>query len=68
MTLNEGVFDRVVRITAGYLLLSSFFLIDGDLKWLTLIGIAPLLTGIAGWCPAYVPFGINTCSSAARWR
>jgi hypothetical protein len=62
MIINEGVFDRVVRITVGYLLLSSFFLIDGDLKWLTLIGIAPLATGMTGWCPAYVPFRFSTCA------
>ena len=62
MTVNEGIFDRVVRITAGYLLLSSFFLIDGNLKWLTLVGIAPLVTGMLGWCPLYLPFGIRTCA------
>jgi len=60
MTTNEGVFDRVVRITAGFLLLSSFFLIDGNLKWLTLIGVMPLLTGLVGSCPAYRLFGIRT--------
>ena len=62
MTVNEGVFDRVVRITAGYLLLSAFFLVDGNLKWLTLFGVAPLLSGMLGWCPAYVPFGFSTCA------
>src|SRR4029079_421042 len=51
MTPNEGVLDRVVRITAGFLLLSAFFLVDGNLKWLTLIGVAPLVTGLFGWCP-----------------
>ena len=61
MTVNEGVFDRVVRIALGYLLLSSFFLIDGNLKWLTLAGIAPIVTGLTGWCPAYVPFKFSTC-------
>lgn len=61
MTVNEGVFDRVARITIGFLLLSSFFLIDGNAKWLTLIGIAPMVTGLIGWCPAYAPFGISTC-------
>jgi hypothetical protein len=60
MTTNEGVFDRVARILLGYLLLSAFSLIDGNLKWLTLIGIAPLLTGLVGWCPAYVPFRFST--------
>jgi hypothetical protein len=62
MTVNEGVFDRVVRITVGYLVLCSFFLIDGNLKWLALIGIAPLVTGLLGRCPAYLPFGFSTCA------
>jgi hypothetical protein len=60
MTINEGVFDRVVRIVAGFLLVSSFFLIDGNLKWLTLLGVLPLVTGIVGSCPAYRLFGIST--------
>jgi hypothetical protein len=60
MNTNEGVLDRVVRIAAGFLLVSSFFLIDGNLKWLTLIGFAPLVTGLVGWCPAYRLFGIRT--------
>ena len=60
MTTNEHVFDRVVRITAGVLILGSFFLIDGNAKWLTLIGVAPLATGLVGWCPAYRLLGIRT--------
>ena len=62
MTTNEGVLDRVARIMAGYLLLSAFFLIDGNARWLTLIGFAPLLTGILGWCPLYGPLRISTCA------
>lgn len=62
MTVNEGVFDRVVRITAGFLLLSSFFLVDGNLRWLTLVGVVPLVTGLMGWCPLYAPFGFTTCA------
>ena len=27
------------------------------------IGVIPLLTAIIGWCPAYLPFGISTCST-----
>jgi len=23
----------------------------------------PLLTGLIGWCPAYLPFGIKTCKT-----
>ena len=65
MKSNVGVFDRVVRIFAGYMILSAFFLIDGDARWFTLIGVLPLVTGLAGSCPAYVPLGIDTRRSAA---
>jgi hypothetical protein len=31
--------------------------------WLgALIGLVPLATGMAGWCPLYALFKINTCS------
>ena len=60
MTTNEGVLDRVIRITAGFLILSSFFLIDGNLKWLALIGLPLLVTGLVGSCPAYRLLGIRT--------
>ncbi|MCM8922019.1 MAG: DUF2892 domain-containing protein, partial [Candidatus Thiodiazotropha sp.] len=25
------------------------------------IGLIPLLTGVIGWCPAYLPFGLSSC-------
>ena len=61
MKTNEGVFDRVARIFIGYMILSAFFLIDSDWRWLTLAGFAPVITGLWGYCPAYAPFGISTC-------
>jgi hypothetical protein len=27
------------------------------------IGVVPLLTGLIGWCPAYLPFGFKTCKT-----
>ena len=60
MTINEGLLDRAIRIAAGCLILFSFFLIDGSLKWLALIGVPLLVTGLVGSCPAYRLFGIRT--------
>jgi len=60
MQENEGTLDRVLRAIAGALLLSAIPLIDGNLRWLALIGLVPLATGLAGYCPLYTVFGINT--------
>jgi hypothetical protein len=63
MNYNVGGVDRVVRIVAGLAILSLFFFIDSPNRWWALIGFAPLLTGVVGWCPAYSPFGISTCKT-----
>ena len=62
MKTNEGITDRVLRVTAGYLILSAFFLIPGNARWLALVGIVPLLTGLVGYCPLYSLLGFATCS------
>ena len=61
MKANEGIVDRVIRIAAGFLILSMFFVVDGNARWLALIGFVPLLTGLLGYCPVYSVFGISTC-------
>lgn len=60
MTKNIGNVDRVLRIALGLALLSLLFVLEGGERWLGLIGLVPLLTGIAGSCPAYRLFGIRT--------
>jgi hypothetical protein len=61
MTPNVGGMDRTLRIVVGLALLSLFFLLEGNARYWGLIGIVPILTGTFRWCPAYLPFGINTC-------
>jgi hypothetical protein len=61
MKANEGITDRVIRIVAGFLLLWVIFLVEGNARWLGLIGIVPLLTGVFGYCPLYAVFGLSTC-------
>lgn len=63
MRANVGSADRLIRIVLGLVLFSLFFLLDGNLKYLGLIGFVPLLTAFVKWCPLYTLFGINTCSS-----
>jgi hypothetical protein len=61
MTRNVGTVDRVLRIGLGLALLSVLLIVEGGARWLGLIGFVPLLTGIAGSCPAYRLLGIRTC-------
>jgi hypothetical protein len=59
MTSNVGDIDRMARILVGFLLI-GLALAFGGAWWFGMIGIVPVLTGITGSCPAYLPFGIST--------
>jgi hypothetical protein len=61
MIQNVGSVDRVIRIAAGVLLIGASVLgYIGAWGW---IGIVPLATGLFRVCPAYLPFGLNTCTT-----
>ncbi|MBB1489235.1 YgaP family membrane protein [Oceanospirillum sediminis] len=59
MPVNEGKLDRTLRVIAGLVLL-SLTVIGPQTMW-GLVGLVPLLTGLAGFCPLYTVLGINTC-------
>ena len=61
MNANVGSVDKVIRLLLAVGFFSLFFILPGDQKWFGLIGFVPLLTGLAGWCPLYMIFGIKTC-------
>jgi hypothetical protein len=61
MKANVGGIDRILRIAVGIALLAAVALFEGSARWLGLVGLLPLATGIFGYCPAYVPFGFSTC-------
>jgi hypothetical protein len=63
MTANVGGIDRILRIVVGIAVLSLFFVLEGNARYWALIGIVPILTGTFRFCPAYLPFGISTCST-----
>ncbi len=63
MKPNVGKTDRIMRALIGLGLLSLLFVLEGNMRWWGLIGIVPLGTAIFRWCPAYVPFGINSSES-----
>lgn len=58
---NVGTVDRVLRILVGLGVLSLFFLLEGGVKYVGLLGLAVLLTGLAGGCLMYRVMGFNTC-------
>ena len=57
MTCNMGRGDRIFRgiLGLGILVAGIYFQ-----SWWGLIGLIPLGTSIFAFCPAYVPFKINT--------
>ncbi len=63
---NVGRLDRTVRLIVGVALIPiGLFLLGG---WqgnstgilVAVLALIPLVTGLIGLCPAYVPFGIST--------
>jgi Protein of unknown function (DUF2892) len=58
MKSNVGGLDRLLRLIAGLAILGAGFYFK---SWLGLIGIVPILTAVFRFCPAYLPFGLNTC-------
>jgi hypothetical protein len=63
MKRNMGTVDRALRAVVGLGLLSLLVVLEGNARWFGLIGLVPLGTALIGWCPAYVPFGFNTCGT-----
>jgi hypothetical protein len=61
--MNVGGIDKVARIALGVILLSLLVLLEGNARWLGLIGLVPLLTALAGYCPLYAVLGVNTCAA-----
>lgn len=59
---NVGSVDRILRIVVGLVVLSPFFIYpDASWRYLALIGIVPLLTGLLSTCPLYSILGISSC-------
>jgi hypothetical protein len=50
---NVGAIERSIRILIGVLLLSVIFVAGGSWRWVGVIGLLPLATGLIGWCPLY---------------
>jgi hypothetical protein len=66
MESNVGSADRIVRVVIGLALLSLLFLLNGNARWLGLIGVVPLVTAAFRFCPLYRLVGLNTCPLTAK--
>jgi len=61
--VNEAVWDRIVRVVIGAVLLYFGWagVVDGGFgTFLKFFGLIPLATGLVGWCPIYALFGFRT--------
>ena len=58
MKANVGGIDRILRIVLGLGILGAGYYFK---TWWGVIGFGPLLTGFFRFCPAYLPFGLNSC-------
>lgn len=63
MKKNLGAIERIIRVAAGIVILSLVFV--GPQSLWGLIGIVPLVTGLAGSCFGYQMCGISTCKKCA---
>ena len=58
--LNIGNVDRMLRILLGIVLVG--LAMWGTIGWWGYVGVVPLLTGMAAFCPIYRLLGIRTTS------
>ena len=57
MKTNIGPLDRKIRFGAGAVILALGLIFQ---SWFGLIGLVLLGTALIRWCPAYLPFKVNT--------
>ena len=60
MKKNMSNLDRGIRIVVGVAVLSLIVFLSGGIRWIGLLGLIPLLTGIVGFCPLYSLLKIKT--------
>jgi len=69
MKRNVGNTDKLIRYVISLALLSLFYfkIVEGT-TGLVVVAVAFVLaiTGLLGFCPLYLPFGINTCKRRKR--
>lgn len=62
---NLGTLDRIARVVLGVALL-TFALAGERVAWWGWLGVIPLATGIAGFCPLYRLLHLSTLRGSPR--
>ncbi len=60
MKKNVGGVDKIVRLIAAVIIFALYFVLPENLKWVSLLGVVPMVTAFMGFCPLYPLFKINT--------
>ena len=65
MQVNEGTLDRIFRLAIAVTIIVLFFLnvLEGYWALLLIFSGSFLMSAITGYCPLYIPLGINTCKT-----
>lgn len=58
MKKNIGMVDKIIRFSLGALIL--IWALITRTWWLIAIAAIPIVTAAIGFCPLYLPFGIDT--------
>ena len=61
MNANVGGVDKILRIVAGIAIITWGVVTQ---NYWGAVGLVPLGTALINWCPAYLPFGINSAKKA----
>jgi len=61
MQANVGGFDKTARIIVGLIVVLWGVL---SMNYFGAIGLVFIATAVINWCPAYVPFGINSAKKS----
>ena len=67
MTCNVGRLERFMRLIVGVLILGLYGALEPPWKYISLVGLIPLASGLTGFCPLYAMLGLNRCGPAT-WR
>jgi hypothetical protein len=60
MKSNVGKIDKVIRVVLSVAFFSSYFILEGNLRYIAVVGIVPLVTGMISFCPLYKLINVKT--------